>query len=158
MTIPNNIGSFIVRLPDEMVVGGLTVTQISFLFSLTVDRSYSAGGETMDTGIYRAAMSPDSGDTVEFAIVFNSLTGYQQQCVDRVARAYAYKYTTGLYNLQEGTGFPGLQWPLNSRVVENLTLVLDTFRPRGMGGAFRLYDPLLFGTVDVSLNPFFATP
>jgi hypothetical protein len=109
---------------------------------------------TMHTGIYTATLLPDTGDTLEFAIVINEDTGFQQECIDSLARAFAALYVTGLYNVQEGTNFDGLQWPLNERVVQNLTTVLNTFRPRGAGGAYRLYDPALYETIDTALEAF----
>ena len=158
MALPTSSEKITIRLADRMLIEGDFVTEIDVTFFLITEREYSSLWGDMQTGVYLATLNPDTGDTVQFAIVINKVTGFQQDCIDRLARAYGYLYTTGLYNASAGKSFSGVSWPLTDRVVENDGAPVDTFRPKGFGGAFRLYNPDLFAGVDISIPAFWYEP
>lgn len=159
MSLPINSKTIIVPLADTLFIDGAWRSELRFVFNLGDNRLYSGSGQTMQTGLYDATITPSPVVYwLEFAITLNEDTEFQQEIIDSLARAYAQLYATGLCNTEYGTDYPGLQWPLNERVVENLTLVLATFRPHGMGGAFRVYDPSLYATISEIIEPFWVNP
>lgn len=159
MSLPTISKKIIAKLPDEMLVGGELVTELEITFELKVNREYSGDGQTMLVGVYSGTVIPDPGGSgPTFLVIINEETRLQQRCIDSLSRAYAALFATDLYNTQEGTSYVGLQWPLSSRVVENLSSELSTFRPRGMGGAYRVFDIFSYATVDDILQPFWFDP
>lgn len=158
MALPNS-SEFIVRpLADRILIAGAFRSELSFKFNLSSDRQYSSGGYTMLTGIYEATINPDTEDVVRFAIVINEDTGFQQEVIESLSRAYAQLYSTNLYNAGYSKNYSGVQWPLSDRVVENIHFELKHLRPHGMGGAFRVYDPSLYATIDTVIEPFWVVP
>ena len=159
MSLPTSSRTITVKLPDQMLVDEELVTELEITFVLKNNREYSGDGQTMSVGVYSSTVVPDPGGSgPSFGIIINEETRLQQRCINSLARVYAASFATELYNTQEGTDYPGLQWPLSSRVVENASPELGTFRPRGMGGAYRIFALANYATVDDILEPFWFDP